>query len=307
MAPVRHQESKHPWFQFFSGDWLKDPKLSMCQPATRGIWIDVISAAHELRCGTLTGTPEQLARVCRCTVPDLRLALADLSTTGAADIRERDGIISITCRRLAREAKTREVEREKKRKQRSNAQDLGDVPACPVNVPYEKAEDNCIEINDLSDCPYSCPDVVPEKSLLIYDLYNKENIKNKNIRKLSLEKKRGCGGKEKPTALFEQFWEAYPRKDGSKKLASEKFKALNPDSALFAAILSAIDQAMKSEQWQIKKFIPHAATWLNQRRWECDPPPVAEISPQARAPAQSRMAVLDQMLAECEAEEAASG
>ena len=39
---------------------------------------------------------------------------------------------------------------------------------------------------------------------------------------------------------FDQFWAAYPRKEGKKK-AWEKWQKLDPDPALFAAILSGLD------------------------------------------------------------------
>ena len=144
----------------------------MCQPATRGIWIDVISVAHEISCGTITGTTEQLARICRCTVPELDAALADLATTGTADITKRSGTISITCRRLTRDLRAREAERDKKRKQRSKSQKLDSTSTSPENIPDGNTVDNYLEINDLTNnqiCPGSCPENVPEMSLLISD------------------------------------------------------------------------------------------------------------------------------------------
>jgi len=55
-------------FQLYTGDWLKDPNLSMCSPHTRGIWIDLLCAMHENnRSGQVTGNIGQIARLCRCT------------------------------------------------------------------------------------------------------------------------------------------------------------------------------------------------------------------------------------------------
>jgi uncharacterized protein YdaU (DUF1376 family) len=94
---------KHPYIQFYVGDWLKDPELSMCSPATRGIWIDLICAIHEGNgAGKLTANRQQLSRICRCTEPDISAALIELGNTNAADIYEADGIVSITCRRIRR-------------------------------------------------------------------------------------------------------------------------------------------------------------------------------------------------------------
>jgi hypothetical protein len=38
-------------------------------------------------------------------------------------------------------------------------------------------------------------------------------------------------------------------------------------------MLKWLDRGKRSEQWQDRTKIPHPATWLNQRRWEADPPP----------------------------------
>lgn len=39
--------SKKPSFQFYPGDWLKDPALRMCSPAARGVWMDLLCLLHE--------------------------------------------------------------------------------------------------------------------------------------------------------------------------------------------------------------------------------------------------------------------
>lgn len=97
--------SKQPYIAFYTGDWLKDPRLSLCAPATRGVWIDLICALHELPTGgSVSGTAEQLARLCRCTVSDMHSAISELRTTQTADINDREGVYSVVCRRLRKEA-----------------------------------------------------------------------------------------------------------------------------------------------------------------------------------------------------------
>lgn len=79
---------------------------------------------------------------------------------------------------------------------------------------------------------------------------------------------------------FLRFWSAYPRKAG-KPAAARAFVKLAPDDATLEAMLAAVASQRKSPQW-VKdggEFIPHPATWLNQRRWEdeataADQPPV---------------------------------
>jgi hypothetical protein len=42
---------------------------------------------------------------------------------------------------------------------------------------------------------------------------------------------------------------------------------LNPDDELFEQILRGLEISKKSEQWQNKRFVKHAATWLNKGCW----------------------------------------
>lgn len=66
---------------------------------------------------------------------------------------------------------------------------------------------------------------------------------------------------------FEIFWAAYPRKT-DKKDALKAFEKLNPDDDLLSTILDALALAKRSEQWKVKRFIKHGATWLNKACWQ---------------------------------------
>src|SRR4051812_5461674 len=117
---------KLPAFQFYTGDWLKDPDLSKCSPATRGVWIDALCAMHESdRCGSLSGTYEQLARVLRCAASDVQHATVELSATRTAVVshNERNGVVTLVNRRMQREYKARLATRNRVQKHRGNAQD----------------------------------------------------------------------------------------------------------------------------------------------------------------------------------------
>lgn len=72
--------------------------------------------------------------------------------------------------------------------------------------------------------------------------------------------------------LFVKFWKAYPRKVG-KGAAEKAFAKHKPDSTLVNKMVEAVNVQKRTEQWQRErgKFIPHPATWLNQRRWEDEP------------------------------------
>ncbi|MEW9570538.1 hypothetical protein ABQJ54_02100 [Rhodanobacter sp. Si-c] len=77
-----------------------------------------------------------------------------------------------------------------------------------------------------------------------------------------------------PAAHFERFWSAYPRHVG-KRAAVKALAKLRPDVALLDVMLAALARQRQSDQWQRDggQFIPHAATWLNGRRWEDETEP----------------------------------
>lgn len=76
--------------------------------------------------------------------------------------------------------------------------------------------------------------------------------------------------------LFNEFWSAYPRKQG-KKNAERAFIKLTPDESLLGEILAALDWQKQSASWTKEngQFIPLPATYLNGRRWEDEKPTAA--------------------------------
>lgn len=68
-------------------------------------------------------------------------------------------------------------------------------------------------------------------------------------------------------ADFEKFWLEYPRKV-AKPNAVKAWKKIKPSEV--DALMAALARQKRSEQWTKDggQFIPHPATWLNQRRWE---------------------------------------
>lgn len=71
---------------------------------------------------------------------------------------------------------------------------------------------------------------------------------------------------------FARFWEAYPNKTGKGAAERAFAKALtkigghDPPGVMLAAL-----ERVKPT-WRDSQFIPHPATWLNQERWEDEPP-----------------------------------
>lgn len=78
-----------------------------------------------------------------------------------------------------------------------------------------------------------------------------------------------------PSPLFEIFWRSYPRKE-AKQDAIKAFAKLKLADGDFERVMQSLEAAKGSSQWQRDggKFVPHAATWLNGRRFE------DEVAPQ---------------------------
>lgn len=69
---------------------------------------------------------------------------------------------------------------------------------------------------------------------------------------------------------FDDFWALYPRKD-SKDAALRAWKRMEGDRH-FSAIFTNVRWRLTVKEWEPqdrerKGFIPHAATYLNARRW----------------------------------------
>jgi hypothetical protein len=65
-------------------------------------------------------------------------------------------------------------------------------------------------------------------------------------------------------AAFDVFWESWPRKQGK----TDAIRAWGKiPIAEYGAISIGLERWKRSEQWR-RGVIPHAATWLNQKRWQ---------------------------------------
>lgn len=69
--------------------------------------------------------------------------------------------------------------------------------------------------------------------------------------------------------LFDEFWEAYPKKVAKPK-AIRAFARLHMTRELLDIILADIRCKQRTERWKKQDglYIPHPASYLNNRRWE---------------------------------------
>jgi len=108
--------AKRPAFQFYPGDWLKDPAVRSVSLAARGLWIDMLCLMHESpRRGYLqlaNGKPvtaEQLARMTGCSTDEVSRLLQELEYAGVFSCTEHGVIYS---RRMVRDEQKRQKCRE---------------------------------------------------------------------------------------------------------------------------------------------------------------------------------------------------
>lgn len=73
---------------------------------------------------------------------------------------------------------------------------------------------------------------------------------------------------------FQIFWSRYPRRVGRAK-AEQVWRKIHPP---LAKVLEALAWQSLQPQWQKEhgQFIPHPTTYLNQGRWDDEPPTRSE-------------------------------
>ena len=104
----------------------------------------------------------------------------------------------------------------------------------------------------------------------------KEKEKEKEI-EIEHECVKGSPSKSKPTApgsAFTSFFDKYPNKI-NREDAWTAWKILNPDSVAVLSIMDGLEAWRRSDRWTEDggRYIPSAAKWLRDRRWEITPPP----------------------------------
>lgn len=87
-----------PWLKFFTSDWRADPRLRMCSPAARGMWIEMICLMHEaMPYGHLlihgqSPNEAQLASLTGIQIAEVPDLVAELERAGVFS-RTREGVI----------------------------------------------------------------------------------------------------------------------------------------------------------------------------------------------------------------------
>ncbi len=70
---------------------------------------------------------------------------------------------------------------------------------------------------------------------------------------------------------FELFWKRWPKQGDTKSTAFAAWKRLSQEEQVLAE--GGLTRWLPEYQRRENKFIPDCSTWLNQKRWENNPPP----------------------------------
>lgn len=103
---------KRPAFQFYPADWRKDPALSACSLAARGLWIELMCIAHEG--GTygvlsINGKPMAPAQIARMVGESPAAVVKLLAELEDAAVFSRDEQGCIYSRRMVKDEHVRNV------------------------------------------------------------------------------------------------------------------------------------------------------------------------------------------------------
>lgn len=72
----------------------------MCDAATRGIWADAVNSMLLSSTDSVTGTIEELSRLCRCRTMQMQVAIAELQRFSVCNVYQHNGNTTLTNRRL---------------------------------------------------------------------------------------------------------------------------------------------------------------------------------------------------------------
>lgn len=224
---------KRPSFQFYPADWRKDPALSACSLAARGLWIELMCVAHE---GdnyghlSINGKPMTPAQVARMVGESPAVAAKLLKEIEDAGVFSRDEQGCIFSRRMVKDEHVRNV--------RADAGRLGGNP----NLLKQKVKQNEKQnLTPSSSSSSSSSDNPPAPD----------------------------GGDVPPG--FAEFWKTWPPNDRKqakgKCLAAWKKAGAERDAA---AVLAHVERLKDSESWKKQggQFVPAPLVYLGQRRWE---------------------------------------
>lgn len=107
---MKDETGKRPAFQFYPADWQKDPALSACSLAAKGLWITIMCIVHqseEYGFLILNGAPMRPDQLARVVGENQRLVSKLLDELETAGVFSRDARGAIYSRRMVKDERIR--------------------------------------------------------------------------------------------------------------------------------------------------------------------------------------------------------
>lgn len=160
--------AKLPAFQFYPGDWLKDPDLKRCSIFARGLLMDLLclmwEAKHRGRLAAADGvTPwsneEVVNAVCGSTTEEKLVGLKELEDK---EVLSRDGNECLFSRRMIRDEELRAVRAQSGSKGGSKTQAKRQAPPVANTQANAKAKSGSSSSSSISSSPSVIAPLPPE-------------------------------------------------------------------------------------------------------------------------------------------------
>lgn len=247
-----------PSFQFYPADWRKEPSLSSCSLAARGLWIEMMCAAHESdEYGVLAinGKPlsnVQIARIVGETPAVVAKLIKELEDSGVFS-RRQDG--AIYSRRMVKDEHIRNV--------RSAAGKMGGNPNLLAQLDNVEPSNGLVLLKQTNKHR-----TTPSSSSSSSEQLSDANASSPPVRRSTT------------ASEFPRFWSAWPKSDrkDAKGKCEQKWRALNLD-AKADVILAHVELSKQSRKW-LDGFEPSPLRYLSERRWEDGDVLIAAYSPE---------------------------
>ncbi len=131
---------KLPWEKWYHGDWLKDSSVGRCSLLARGLWIELLSLMFLDSVSEISGTPDELSRIARCSRVELEAGLEELKRTQCASVTVCNGNVTVACRRLQKQRNARENTAKRVKRHREKQPGNAPVTVQKSEVRSQKSE-----------------------------------------------------------------------------------------------------------------------------------------------------------------------
>ena len=196
--------SKLPFLQFYPSDYLVDTRVLTL--SARGAWVDILCILHGSSTRGTTKFPARgWARIMGVPEADFLSALREIEDMKVGDvIRDSNGDVTLTCRRMMNESITRtqtrlrvKHHREKERNAERNASSNADVTRNKSEVISQKSEAK----NNTAPVPVAAGDEAPAADCP----FPPEVTKAARARKVLIDALAACGGAD-PLQIVASAW-----------------------------------------------------------------------------------------------------